>query len=350
MVQSWFGLDLCGTAMAGAGDILTLDEHSVLVLVNVRQRNRFRLVTVAAWVWISLLVASATPFACAAGWWWPFELLSHFRVHYIWLLTPLTAGLFVAKRYRVALVTGCCLIWNLVLVAPDFWGSSALVDSSVHLRVMSANVHTSNRDYERFLQTVRAADPDVLLVMEIDERWLQAMEELRDDYPHGTSAPRADNFGIGLFSKLPVEAPQVKYVGSAGVPSIQGCLKVGDEKVNIVGTHPLPPMGRNSALRNEQLSAIADLAAGINGPVIVAGDLNTTPWSPFFRKLLKRSGTRDSRRGFGVQPTWPSHWGSAGIPIDHVLVSDEIHVKDRHVGPAFGSDHRAVVVDLIIAR
>ena len=215
---------------------------------------------------------------------------------------------------------------------------------------MSANVRTSNRNYERFLKAVRAADPDVLLVMEIDEGWLQALEAIRDDYPHGTSAPRPDNFGIGLLSKLPVDEQEIKYVGSAGVPSIQARLKVGDGTVGVVGTHPLPPIGKNSTLRNEQLSATADLVAGMDGPVIVAGDLNATPWSPFFRRLLDRSGMRDSRRGFGVQATWPSSLGPAGIPIDHVLVSDEVYVKDRQVGPTFGSDHRPVIVDVIIAR
>ena len=117
-----------------------------------------------------------------------------------------------------------------------------------------------------------------------------------------------------------------------------------------MGTHPLPPIGRNAAIRNEQLSAVADWVAGMHGPVVVAGDLNTTPWSPYFREFLKRSGMRDSRRGFGVQATWPDNLGSAGIPIDHALVSDGVYVQDRRVGLPFGSDHRPIIVDLIIAR
>lgn len=315
-----------------------------------REQRRFRFVTAKAWVRISLLVSSATLFAFAAGWWWPFELLSHFPVHYIWLLAPLTIALLFCKRYVVAVITGCCLIWNLVLVVPDYWGSPAPVSDTGQLRLMSANVLTSNRDYERFLAAVRAADPDVLLVMEIDDRWLQELEVLRDDYPHGTSAPRSDNFGIGLLSKMPVEAQEVIYVGGAGVPSIQARLKVGEGKVDLVGTHPLPPTGKNATLRNQQLAAIAERVAGLDGPVIVAGDLNVTPWSPFFRRLLSRSGLRDSRPGFGVQATWPSRFGAAGIPIDHVLIADGIYVKDRQVGPAFGSDHRPVIVDLVIAQ
>ncbi len=297
---------------------------------------------------LGVLTSAATLLAFGARWWWPLELLSHFRVQYLWLLAPTSVGLLAAKRYPPALLVGCCLLWNLALVGSDYSCPSTTEKHSARLRLMSANVHTGNRDYERFRRTVRSEDPDVLLVMEIDDGWLAELSELRDDYPHGDAAPRGDNFGIGLFSKVPVESLQVTYLGGAGVPSIQTALKVGDETINLVGTHPLPPIGRNSNIRNEQLSAAADLAAGMKGPVILAGDLNVTPWSPYFRDLLRRSGLRDSRCGFGVQASWPSGWGVAGIPIDHVLVSDDILVKERHIGPAFGSDHRAVIADLVV--
>jgi endonuclease/exonuclease/phosphatase (EEP) superfamily protein YafD len=316
--------------------------------VNKGQERQWRFQLARLLVWLSLLTSSATLFAFAARWWWPFELLSHFRLHYLLMLAPLTVGLLIAKRYTVAFLTVCCLVWNLTLVVPDFVGPPDHVGRSFPLRLMSSNVLTRNRNYEQFLQTVRAENPDVLLVMEIDDSWVRALEKLRGEYPYGESAPRADNFGIGLFSKVPVEEIKLIYIGSAGAPSIQVVLTVGDAKVNVLGTHPMPPIARRSALRNEQLVAVADLVAAMKGPTILAGDLNTTPWSPFFGDLLDRTGLRDSRCGFGNQATWPSRFGAAGIPIDHVLVSDDISVRNRHVGSILGSDHRSVITDLLI--
>ncbi len=59
----------------------------------------------------------------------------------------------------------------------------------------------------------------------------------------------------------------------------------------------------------------------------------------------------DSRRGFGVQRSWPTSMkvsilGTMRIPIDHALVSRDVKVLDRRVGPFIGSDHFPIMVDI----
>jgi endonuclease/exonuclease/phosphatase (EEP) superfamily protein YafD len=78
----------------------------------------------------------------------------------------------------------------------------------------------------------------------------------------------------------------------------------------------------------------------------LAADFNITPWSPVFADILEGSGLRDSSLGFGVAPTWLSRPLFFGLPIDHILVSPDIKVKNRHVGPDVGSDHFPVIADL----
>ena len=79
---------------------------------------------------------------------------------------------------------------------------------------------------------------------------------------------------------------------------------------------------------------------------MVVGDLNCTPWSPHFRRLLRDAGLRDVARGRGLEPTWYPTSLPLGIPIDHVLVSDEIGVANRELGSDLGSDHRPVRVEI----
>ena len=47
-----------------------------------------------------------------------------------------------------------------------------------------------------------------------------------------------------------------------------------------------------------------------------------------------------------AEPTWPTYNPLLWIPIDHCLVSPEIIVTDRQIGPDVGSDHYPIVVDL----
>ena len=84
-----------------------------------------------------------------------------------------------------------------------------------------------------------------------------------------------------------------------------------------------------------------------DGPrTILAGDLNCTPWSYWFRRLLRESQLSNSAHGRGLNITWtPLRIAVCGLPIDHVLVGSEIRVSRRFVGPYLGSDHRPVVVD-----
>jgi endonuclease/exonuclease/phosphatase (EEP) superfamily protein YafD len=65
-----------------------------------------------------------------------------------------------------------------------------------------------------------------------------------------------------------------------------------------------------------------------------------------FRDFLATTGLKDSRVGFGWQPTWPTGSMSLRIPIDHVLVEPDLVVLERQVGPDIGSDHLPVRVRL----
>ncbi len=78
---------------------------------------------------------------------------------------------------------------------------------------------------------------------------------------------------------------------------------------------------------------------------MVLGDLNVTPWSPFFRDLLREGALRNARKGYGLRPTWPTMLPPLLIPVDHCLVSSGVTVHDCRAGRNVGSDHYPLVVD-----
>ena len=72
---------------------------------------------------------------------------------------------------------------------------------STALRFISLNVHTANDQFDLVKQLIRDHDPDVVLLMEVNAEWIEALEELHSVYPYQQVEPREDNFGIALYSK-----------------------------------------------------------------------------------------------------------------------------------------------------
>jgi endonuclease/exonuclease/phosphatase (EEP) superfamily protein YafD len=237
---------------------------------------------------------------------------------------------------------------NFVDILPAFLvrGGKA-VSSSKPVTILLANVLTSNREYEKVRQLLRSENPDIFALLEVSETWMNELSSLKETYPHVISSPRGDNFGLALFSRIPFEESEIVQIGDAGLPTAAAKIRFDVASLTVIATHPLPPTHRAIARhRNRQLKELAEYARSTEGPVIVMGDLNTTPYSPHFKKLLRDSGLQDSRRGRGIQPTWQAQlpW-FLRIPLDHVLHSPDINVLDRRLGPHIGSDHLPVIAE-----
>ncbi|HNQ89251.1 MAG TPA: endonuclease/exonuclease/phosphatase family protein [Verrucomicrobiota bacterium] len=297
---------------------------------------------------VAVLAMVSTVAAFAASWWWLCELTVHFRWQYAACLVLLGVGRGLQGRWRWAAVYGVGAMVNVLAVSGGCGPSAAVADHGgvrPDLRVLLVNVHTANTEHTRVEAYVNQEAPDVVVLIEVDSRWLVQLTQLARSYPHRIEAPRNDNFGIALFSRLPLEYGRVVDLGEAGVPSVEARVRVGENLVWVVGTHPLPPSHReNARLRDQQLHAVAAHMAGLRGPRVLVGDLNATPWSPVFRALVAQSGLLDTRCGRGWQPTWPAGMPLLWIPLDHALISDDLAVWERRVGPSVGSDHYPLLV------
>ncbi len=306
--------------------------------------------------WATLLACAAclpSFLTLAARMHWLADLTTHFRVYYAVGLLPLVVVLALLHGYGRALFVAAVVAWNVIVVAPlyqspqQYSSQTTIAQPDPRLRCLVTNVHTANTQYDRVIDCIRRERPDVFAALEVSDRWMSALGALSDDYPHRRAVPRSDNFGIALFSRFPFETATIEEHGEAAVPSIVARLKIDEQPFSVIAAHTLPPVGKRYwTLRNDQLRRLAKRVEAIEGPVTVLGDLNTTPWSPHLTDLLARSSLRDSRAGYGIQPTWVVRRRLIQLPLDYALVSTEIGVRDFRVLEDVGSDHRPVVVDL----
>lgn len=296
-----------------------------------------------------VVVCTASLFGFLGQFSWFLDLFSHFRVQYLIGLAILGSLLLVMRRRKTAAIFLGLACVNSLLVLPLYLGDGNTLPESVpSMRAMLLNVNKRLGNAERVKRVIREANPDILVLEEISSRWMSDLASLTDSHPHRLTRPREDNFGIGLFSKFPLVESEVAYIGSAEVPSILATISTGQTNLRVIATHPPPPSGADySRRRNEQLNQLPDYAQS-SLPLILLGDLNMTPWSYHFRRLLARTGLQDSARGYGVQPTWPNHNPILRIPIDHCLHSSDITVVDRRIGADVSSDHYPLIVDFVI--
>jgi len=277
---------------------------------------------------------------------WVFELATHFRVHYALSLGLLWFAILALRRWRLLAWVGITVAVNVAIIAPLYFGPDVAKDAGPTMRIMTANLLAGNRTKPNLLALIQKESPDILVFQEVTPGWARVLSVLKKEYPYSFFEPRSDHFGIVLMSRLPTKSMRTTDLGMSHVPSIEATVFLQGTPIHFIGTHTLPPMGaQNARTRNNHLALLADKSAATSGARVLMGDLNCTPWSPYFHDLLRHAELRNSQRGFGIQPTWRSQ-----LPIDHVLCSDEILVLDRRVGPKIGSDHQPVIVDLAIKK
>ena len=239
------------------------------------------------------------------------------------------------------------------------------------LRIMSYNVHGC-KGMDRRISTERIArliarhHPDVVALQELDMGRLRSFgidqaqriaSQLEMSFQFHPAALHNDGqYGNAILSRYPmalIKKDVLPKLWRKALLESRGAVWVAVDfhgtKINVINTH-LSLWPKEQLLQIKKILSTDWLGCpDCNGPIVLCGDLNTSPKSFVYKEICKK--LKDSQlmlNGHKPAKTW-----SASYPIrriDHVFVSQEFCVNSIQVSRTaldkLASDHLPIIVEL----
>lgn len=94
------------------------------------------------------------------------------------------------------------------------------LQSDKFFKIMSANIYIKNRSYSSLLNLVEIEKPDLLLLLETDEKWKDGVKNLESKFKFKKLIPQDNTYGMLLYSNFEFESINVFHLIDDKVPSI----------------------------------------------------------------------------------------------------------------------------------
>lgn len=216
------------------------------------------------------------------------------------------------------------------------------------MRVATFNVHHGAGrdgvlDLDRTAAAIRATGADLVALQELDrgmdrsggvDQPTELGRILGMDVTFTPTLSRGPGaYGIAIAARPPVESPTFVPLPRVDIEEPRGALTARWGPLSVVCTH----LSTRPRANGIQIAALAAIAAGLEEPVVVLGDLNQG------RRSLGVF-TRFGYRGAFGHRTLPRR-----VPkrqIDHILVSRGIEIAGAWTIDTDASDHLPLVADL----
>jgi len=286
------------------------------------------------------------------------ELISHFA--FILFLISVIYFLFYIY-YRNKLFIGLSLFtciltaypWVYLLNPPMISKQSEVWDD---ISIMQLNIYYKNKNVDKVISYIKEIKfPDIVLIQEATQELIDKLEPLKAEYPYTYAAPERGAYGMILFSKIPIAKTQrVSFDNNANnYTLVEFKTPQNNLPFALIELHAFSPAGDYQMnQRKQELEEISTIITQLPSEhKILIGDLNTTPYSPYFYKLQNKSGLKNAMQGLRIEGTWPSYFPFfLRIPLDHLLVSNKICVLKQVICPDLGSDHMPILSHIRLFR
>lgn len=262
----------------------------------------------------------------------PLELLANLRPQIALAALVFAIAALTLGRYWTAGV-GAALVALLLMATPEFFDRPSPVVTRPTLKVVWANVFKTDAAVARLTRLADREGADVVILAEAPSDKAGARRTLAA-FPYVHEPTNPEHHGAVIFSRRPLE-PLPGWDASGRYP----VTVVKLDGLTLIAMHP--PVAVTPHLLSASETMMRQAADQAEGPSLVIGDMNATPWSRRIRALSAKL----HRVSPGAVGTWFSSLPLLGLPIDHAFVSEPLRASAR-VGPGIGSDHLPLIVSI----
>lgn len=213
-------------------------------------------------------------------------------------------------------------------------------DAEADLTVIWFNLLFKNdRPPEDLARALSDSDADLVLLTEaapLRRHW----PLLEQSFPHRLGCDRRKICGIVILSRVPFDVLSFGRM-THWRPERLAVIRLqpeGAAPLSIMATHLVKPWYYGPS--EEDMWYVEDELAALTGPLVVAGDFNTAPWSQRMRGLARDFGLAPQARPIA---TWPETARGLGVPIDHMMARGGAELVTLGPwGDGLGSNHRGL--------
>ena len=240
------------------------------------------------------------------------------------------------------------LLFHVALLVPSYAGGHATGRSE--LTVMTSNQRLGQADPHAVARIASGVRADVVVLEEVTPAEMGTLTVLRDTHPYVAGEAAPWGYGTVVLSRYPLsDVTQLKV--SKGAWSMR---VAAPRPFWLVAVHTAQPLADYRSYGPDH-DAIQAAVSHLDGPVVVAGDFNSTLDQRPMRRLLD-AGLSDAARqsNAGWQATWPvdqrdgrlKPFGLGLMTLDHVLCTRDFSAVSTSTLDVRGSDHLALVARL----
>lgn len=287
------------------------------------------------------------------------------------VVVGVVSGIIIKTRWRaVCFIVALFAFFMALLIPggpyPNIPSVQPVTGNRTQVKVFEANLLFTNTDNGAGIaKEIEEEQPDIVFLAETSPGTASALEPVLRALPYrftvDAEAHNGASAGLALYSKYPLTG--LRRIDLPVRPALMATADINGTPTRLIAIHLPAPVDRDWTKGwADAYRTLDEVMSGYNGPLIMAGDFNSTVAHAPFRDFTEKHALTDVT---GSHPTWPQNgypiplFGfngptiAAPIPpvlgLDHVLAREFIPTLVR-VGVGAGSDHRPVVAHFILGK